>query len=443
MEPVYVRELHITNFLRLESVDLTLSPDGGLTAICGDNGAGKSSVFAAIKAAFGGEKEIPSRALRLGTEEGDVIVIVSTKTGTPVYKVHRKLRGDNSYLEVTDLRVPAKVKSPQALLSDLLGAVTFRATDFADPPGAETPERADALRRDMLLRSAKLSIDLLAHDRLIEEAAQARLAAHRDLERIKKTYAGPKDAGGAPEAPAGSTAEIVSTEEDERLLDAARRANAEHARVQSEVDVLKREKADLEARLKAVIERLTQRTNLLHATKVEDTAPIEKRLAERRAANADVQRRSAEIALAQQARRAWEQAQSDHAAADERVRLLREQRAEALRSAKFPVPSLTIMDDGTVGIIRPDKSIVPFSQLSGAQRLACSFAVMAATCGDMRLALLPDVNGLDGKHMAALANMARKAGIQVLCERVVADQPGSVIIEEGRVRSAPAAGGAS
>ena len=128
--------LEAENVMRLRAV--RLEPNGQSVVLGGANGAGKSSVLAAIEMAFGGKRHVPGEALRQGEKRGRVIVetddfIVTrtfSKKGTDVVVKAKAMDG-------------APLPAPQTLLDKLFGALTFDPFEF---------ERMEARRQVELLK---------------------------------------------------------------------------------------------------------------------------------------------------------------------------------------------------------------------------------------------------------------------------------------------------
>ena len=117
-----ILQLEAENVKRLKVV--SIKPDGSLVQITGANGEGKSSVLDAIYYALAGTKGIPSEPVRKGAAKAFVRLDLGEFTVT------RRFTSEGS----TSLTVEAKgtkFSSPQKMLDDLLGELTFDPLEFS------------------------------------------------------------------------------------------------------------------------------------------------------------------------------------------------------------------------------------------------------------------------------------------------------------------------
>ena len=162
-----VRRLWLENYRNHESLDLSL-PDG-ITAIVGENGAGKTSVLEGLAWLSSGSsfRGVPTEALiRHGTERAVVRAEVTDGSRTVLLEAELTTVGRN--------RIQVN-RNPVGRLRELLGH--FRATVFA-PDDLFLVKGGPALRRgyldDLLVamhpRHHELRTDL---DRILQHPAQA------------------------------------------------------------------------------------------------------------------------------------------------------------------------------------------------------------------------------------------------------------------------------
>lgn len=429
-EPLHILGLKVSNLMKIRAVEIRPTPEG-LTVVSGEMGAGKSSVLAAIEMAFRGKDAVPQQPIRAGEESARIDIDVGPD-GVPAFTVTRKFTGQNTYLEV---RTPdgAKISSPQQMLNDLMTAISFDPLAFMNPPGCKTDATRRAARSEMLLSLVNLSIDLKAHDKLRAEVAAERAAANKEAERLANLQ---KDMTSEP----GASVADVSEEEDETPL-------------VTEVALMEREVQDTAAaskrvieldneiqRLRAEIDRVVaerQKQFMLSTRKASDVAPVKARLEDMRKKNA-LRRKCREDGIRRdETLKQLGDARDRAAKLSKRLQELDDIRGKALSDATFPVKAMSVSADGDVTIKTKDGHVLPFDQASHGQQMLASFAVMASKSPRLRVALVREGNNLSVAGMHQLASMAHKFGFQCWVERIVADQPGSIIIEDGSV-AAPA-----
>lgn len=442
---VFLTELHVSNVKKITKVDLVFDPKAGTWVISGDNGNGKTSLLDAIRMALGGKSEIPTMPIRIGEETADVILVVSTADGKPYAKIHRKFRGENSYLEVTDER-GSVVKSPQEVLKSLLGVISLKPGEFAEPHGCKTPAQENEERLNLLLAMSQMPIDIRAFDAETEALRSQRTAAHRDRDAAAKKLLFEGDLPVIPPEPS-SPADLSALEKE---LSEAEQTVREHARhvewanaKRAEMDSLTSRIAALQEdyqRVKGIWETHRNNANI----KPPDVEPIKAKVVAARERNAVANAAVAERAVVVERVETWKAAIRTHGELDLKVKKRDEERTSALTGAKFPIPGITILPGGEVAMKMKGGEILPFAQLSTAQKWIASFALLAAARPHLRLVLIENGNDFDLTTLERLTKAAQVKGLQVLIERVARDVPGHILIEEGKVAGAAVpAGGAA
>ena len=114
--------LEAQNVKRLKAV--TITPEGEMVVVGGNNGAGKSSVLDSIQYALAGKRSMPAEVVRRGQSKATVRVDLGDLI------VERTMRpGGGGSLKVT---TPEGItpKSPQAVLDRLAGQAPIVAASF-------------------------------------------------------------------------------------------------------------------------------------------------------------------------------------------------------------------------------------------------------------------------------------------------------------------------
>jgi len=405
--------LEAENVKRLRAVEI--APDGSLVVIGGRNGAGKTSVLDAIEMALGGKRAAPPKPVR----EGEEIARVVCDLGELVVK--RTFKPDGRSTLKVETHDGASYKSPQRMLDELVGELSFDPLAFAR---MQPRERVEMLR-------ALVGVDLEQLDAERRQAYEDRTAVNREAKTLEGQLAGLPEHPDAPEAE-------VSVAELAEELDAAQAATGKYNaaqqgvriaerdadEAQAEVDRLRAELAVAEERLESArqqVMRAHAEANAMPAPP--DTASIREQMRNAEAINAKVRdnTRRRELLVQLEAMRAESQRLTDAiAAVDERKR-------EAVAAAELPVEGLGFDDAGVT------LEGVPFEQASGAEQLRCSVAMGLALNPKLRVLLIRDGSLLDEDSLRLVAEMADEQGAQVWLERVGAGD-GGVLIEDGEVR---------
>lgn len=417
-------ELKVENFLRIEAAEI--NPDGSLVVIAGPNGAGKSSVLNALWAAIGGRAFDAEKPIREGAEKARIDLTLGD--GQTTIEVERIYTEGGSRLRVQEVRSLGKavLSSPQSVLNALVGNLTF-------DPLAFSRQKPEEQARSL---SQLIDLDCSDLDARYAQASEDRLRLGREIKAM----------GEAP-APGGEPPQRVDTEALGREISAIDETLSEKSnqqmRLQHAKQVIDSTTLTLE-RLRGEIEKLESERNdqraiaeqargLLQAipTDIEEqrTAAL-RRLAGANESNRQADTYEAARRLAQRKAAKEEKYQ----ALSERLGLIRKERQEREAAAEYPIEGLALKEGGVLW------NGIPFSQASAAERLRVGMAIGMAANPRLRVVRIEDGSLLDAASMAALEETARAEDYQVWIERVADEDAGAgIYIEDGRVRSQPAA----
>lgn len=424
--------LEAENIKKLRAVEI--KPDGSLVQITGANGSGKSSVLDAIYMALAGNKAIPSKPVRAGADKarikldlGDVVV---TRRFTAA-------GGTSLIVEAAD---GARYPSPQKMLDDLLGALTF------DPLAFSRMEPRAQLETLRGLVQIDVNIDQLDADNKRDYDART------DINRRAKTLRTQAEAIVVdPDAPAEPVDVSELTAEMQRAGEhnadiATRKANREKAaetitgkrrlagvdrqraaELRQQADEAERNAAEYEAQaaeLEAQAAELEARIAAAGPLPAPiDVAELRSRIDSAAATNEAVARRKDRADLERQATAAESNAEALTRQIDARTK----QRADAIAGAKMPVEGLSF-GDGEV--IYQD---LPFAQACSAEQLRVSVAIAMAANPKLRVLRIKDGSLLDESGLQLIAQMAEEHDYQVWMERVETSGKVGIVMEDGEV----------
>ena len=404
--------LSVDKVKRIKAVSIE-DPKADVQVIGGRNRQGKSSLLDAIWLALGGgtAAKATDQPVRSGQKKASVTVTVGDGDA-PQFTVERRWTTKGTSLKVTAAD-GQRYDSPQALLNELVGQLTFDPVRFVE---------SDARRQ----RQALLDVLGLTNqiDRLNEQRAEVfeeRTAVNRTVKELKAEIKGysslPK------ELPAGSDEPV------EQLLDSLRRqqqAQQTYDRVEEQSVQLQHKIAGLESALAEAKTALEQHQSWLFATDRPDTTEIESRIS---AANAN-----AGIAAKIESRNATEAKLRDRQQRAEvltaQIQDFDQQKLRMLTDMQLPVSGLQVTDDGVL------YNGVPLSQASGAERITVGMAVALASKPRLRVVLIRDGSLLDDESMELLRKFADDNDVQVWIERVGSNDADALIIEDGEVQNA-------
>lgn len=404
------------NVKRLIAVEI--KPDGNLVQITGKNGQGKTSVLDCIWWALAGATHIQSVPIRKGATEArirlDLGEIVVTRTFT------ENKEGDGTSKIQVENAEGAKFPSPQKMLDDLLGNLTFDPLAFA---------RMAPKEQLSALRGFVPGVDFEA----IEAANKADYDLRRECSRKAKEYeAAAQNVAsqmGLPVSAELSVApEVSESEFVKRIADAARHnKEIDHDRATREgmalsIDTLKKEIARHQ---KNLADMETIYANLPPLDVAEDIRALELEFDEIRVLNKKSLATAKVVDLMKQVKECVARADQLTAQMDKR----KADAADAVRSAALPVDGISFTDEAVL------LNGVPFDQASDAEQLRASVAVAMALNPKLKVIRVRDGSLLDEDSMKLLGQMAEEKDYQVWVERVDGSGKVGFVLEGGKVVS--------
>jgi hypothetical protein len=415
-----ILRLQAANIKKLRIVDIT--PSGNVVQISGANGEGKSSVLDSIQWALEGTSNISALPVRQGEfrakirlDLGDVIVTRSFKAGA----------GSTLNVESAD---GSRFASPQKLLDELLGKLTFDPLEFSRMPAKQ--------QLDELKGIAKIDVDIEALDRANADDYAARTEVNRTVksltERANDLFSKvDPSVHGEPI----DTDELISQMETAASFNASverQRSDREMAarsieRMRSKVSDWRRQIEDLQ-RMIAAEERIaeheeSQLAALAPLPELRDTSAIRAEIDRARRVNAALTARS-EYETARASENAARKAADE---LTEKMADRERQKAEAIAQAKMPIEGLGFGD----GMVLYNG--LPFDQASSAEQLRVSVAIAMAANPKLRVLRIKDGSLLDERSLAMIAEMAKAEDYQIWIETVDTSGTVGIVLEDGEV----------
>ena len=412
-----ILQLEAENVKRLKVV--SIKPDGSLVQITGANGEGKSSVLDAIYYALAGTKGIPSEPVRKGAAKAFVRLDLGEFTVT------RRFTSEGS----TSLTVEAKgtkFSSPQKMLDDLLGKLTFDPLEFSRMIPRE--------QLNILRTLVKFDVDIDELERQNKLDFEQRTDVNRNVKQLEAQI-------GAIELPE-TLPDKIDLPTVVREMEAASASNVKRAQMESDIARRAQNLEQLETKIVDLRERAN--TLLAEAERARNEADAVRSLElPEPPASIDLSVFQAKI---QKARVIAE----IHAKADKKGELQRERdaaedhsfaltqaigdrtmkREDAIANADMPVKGLSF--DANEVLFNK----VPFSQASSAEQLRVSVALAMVANPKLRILRIKDGSLLDSKNLALLTKMADKYDYQIWIERVATDGKVGIVMEDGMVAAA-------
>lgn len=425
--------LSAENFKRLSAVEIT--PHGNAVVISGRNAQGKSSVLDSIAAALGGKAaaKLTTRPIRDGQESASVTVDLGD------LRVTRTWKDGKSNLTVTSAQ-GAKYSSPQAMLDNLVGKLSFDPLAFA--------QQDDKAQLSTLLDLVDLKFDPVEVAEARRGIFDERTTVNREVRQLEaQLAAAPLPPASLPDeelSAASVLGEYREAQENANWqaqelaeLAEARRCAKELAerrgRTSDEITRLHQQIANLTIKIAGLDQELTENRELRHllmghvsAHEPIDLSGYEGRLSTVEQTNTAVRAEKARRQLAEEVQLTRHEADALTAKLDE----IDEAKTTALANAKMPIDGLAFDDNGVT------YNGVPFKQASAAEQLRVSIAMALALNPNVRVVLIRDASLLDSANLRLIEEMAAERDAQIWLERVDESGQVGIVIEDGRVSEA-------
>lgn len=433
-KPLHIVSLTAENVKRIVAVSIT--PTGNLVEIAGKNGAGKTSILDSIWWALGGAGALQKAPIRKGQDAARIRLDLGD------YVITRKFERTDGEAFTTSLSVEnaegGKLTKGQTLVSSFLGDLTMDPLEFLRKKPAEQFDT---------LKGYVEGVDIEAMD----AANRADFDKRTDVNRRAKGKTAEADAIPIPDATpiekvdeAALINELAAVSGENEKLERRKEGRAQAAKDaaahRKEAETKRERAADLRAQADSwdadAAEHVTKaealETKLAEAPALEapkDADEVRARLEDAKKTNAAVDQAARRKTLRDEAAALVKESEAITAKMEARTR----QKAEAIAAAKMPVDGITFADGAIL------LNGVPFDQASDAEQLRASVAI--AMAGEPRLRVLRIREGslLDDDGLKLVAEMAQAKDWQVWVERVTNGEGGGFVIEDGHVRTTPAA----
>lgn len=419
-----ILRLSAENFKRLSAV--TITPDGAVCQITGRNGAGKSSVLDAIQAALGGARCAPDRPIRTGASAAKI------RLETEKFVITRKWTAKSDTLTV-ESKDGARYRSPQAMLDDLVGNLSFDPLAFSRLPAKEQAQ----MLRDVI------GLDTTGIDDERRKVYDRRTEINSDVRHLESRL----NAVTVPEDPGEVGEEIDLAEiaeqkaQVERVRGANVRARLEATQAQQEYAAREKRVRDLEEELgraraaareaRRLADEATARVDNLRDP---DVSEIDAQLTRARDHNAEVKlrqrhadARDSAVRTRDELSQQLEAKQLEADALTQKLKDIDASKARLLSEAKFPIPGMSIEGDTVI------LNDVPFRQASSAEQLRAGLAMGAKLNPELRVVLVRDGSLLDEDGLRLVAEWAAENDMQCWLERVATGNSVGIVIEDGHV----------
>jgi DNA repair exonuclease SbcCD ATPase subunit len=433
-----ILKLRTENVKRISVIEVT--PRGNVIEVSGRNGQGKSSLLDSIEWLLAGTKTIQSQPIRQGCDKA----VIKAKLGDddkPKYVVTREFsQSKGPTLTIKPPEGGKPYPSPQALLDDLIGDLSFDPLEFMRMKPAE--------QVNVLRGMVKLEIDVDALQKQNEDDYATRTDVNREAKMLQAQIDGfPEFPDNLPKVPVDTrelAQRLANAGQHNANIDTRRRLRQENIdrykegiadlegdarQLRSKAEDLRRQAGDMEREatakdaeareLKATLDSIPE----LVSEQPIDASAIQRELEQAQVTNQTIQRKQQRDALIKQV----QEKEARSAQLTEQMAERERRKVAAIAAAKMPVAGLGFGS----GCITFDG--LPLDQASGAQQLRISCAIAMAANPKLRVLRIKDASLLDEDSMKLLEELAEDQDFQVWCE-LIHGGPAAIVLEDGHVK---------
>lgn len=405
-------KLKAENIKKLRAVEIT--PDGNVVKISGRNAQGKTSTLDSIWWALGGEKAIQGQPIRQGADKGRINVDLGDIV------VERRFTQKGSTLTVSNAD-GAKFSSPQKMLDELVGRLTFDPLAFM---------RMDPKKQAETLRDL-CGLDFTKLDSQRKHTFDERTLVNRQAKDLKAQLDAvvvPADAPDQEVDVADLAAQLQRGAEHNRRIEDERaelsRQQEKLEQVEGLIAQLRQELADAERARDDLRVDINNRKVALEPKQPVDLSGIHSQIENAKAINDAARARQHQQQLSGRHQEAT--AEADRLTA--RLQEIDDTKARMIREAALPVAGLGFDEDGGITF-----NGVPLNQASGAEQLRVSVAMAMSLNPKLRVLRITDASLLDSSSWKVIEELASAGDYQVWAECVDESGKVGIYIEDGQV----------
>lgn len=408
-------QLTAENIKRIKAVRIT--PEGSLVQITGRNAQGKTSVLDSIEMALGGKSTECPEVVRKDESSASVILDLDDIV---VKKTWNK-RGNSTL--VVESKDGARFTSPQTMLNDLVGQLSFDPLDFMRQKPAEQVETLKAV----------CGLDFSELNLKKHEAYDARRDINRDIKQLEtQLYSIDDDFSGVADEPIDISklrAEVNNAFESKQEISGFR-AEISHTqdfinRDEESIETYKRKIKECEFRIQKNRQSIMSMKAKIKEIPDPDVSALEAKIEESEAMNERVRLKFQRDDL----NRELKATRMRSSELTEKIAEIDRTKAKSIAEAKMPISNLSFSDDGVI------YQGQPLEQASQAEQIRVSAAIGITLNPKLRILLIRDGSLLDNDSLALLGKLAEDSDTQIWLERVSHGDGVGVVIEDGEVQA--------
>lgn len=405
-------KLQSENFKKIKAI--SIEPTDNMVVISGRNGQGKTSVLDSILVALAGKQKDIVKPIR----DGELRSTITLDLGK--FIVIRTFKENASKLEIIN-KDGEFMTSPQTMLDELIGTLSFDPLEFANKSQKE--------QRATLLQLINVDIDSFA-------AKRKHFYDYRHETGIERKALPEFTISEIAEAERFATFPLTDVATLSAQLASAMTQNESFTNAQRRLDQISKDEESMGVRLielKTQIEALERGLEALTEERKQlNTIQFNGQdLEGMRAAIVNADENNQRIRKAKETLvvvKEIQQIDAEYNKFTAEIEKIDRDLQLTLEKAVMPIEGLGVSDDGVTF------NKIPFAQLSTSEKLKISMAIAMAMNPELRVIRILDGSLLDEDNMAIIRQMAIDKDFQVWVEVVDSSGKVGICIEDGEVK---------
>lgn len=414
-------QLTTESFKKIDAIEI--KPNGKPIVLTGDNAQGKSSILDSIYVAITGK--LPDEPIKKGAKKATIRLNMGD------ISIERKITPSGSVLELKDAE-GNKVSSPQKILNELLGALTFDPLEFTRLKPKE--------QRNQLMQVAGLNLDEL--DSKYKAAYDDRTLIGRELKKSEghlNSLVKPEitefelDITDLLESRSIIQNKIDDANKHEANLNEVKRRKNH---IESQIESIKNEIQSLMEKLESracELKSIDSELENLGKTNTENVSELKTQLSMIDSDISECHKNTEAIASIREYEKAQIQLaeiKKEYDAIDDKVKSIQKDKDNKIKNADFGVAGLEVNDECVI------YNGLPFSSMSTAQQIEVSTLIAMKQNPKLKIILIREGALIGSKIWESIVSLAEKHDYQLWVERFQ-ENPGSygIHIQDGNIVS--------
>ena len=433
-----LKSLTVKNFQGVTMGQFIIPENTPIYEVSGDNGAGKSSMLKGLEFLLYGKKVLSQKPVKTGAKKGVVIA----ETDDFIFEASVTVKGNATY-KVTPRG--GETYNNRGMIDELCGNHTIDPVEFIN---LHPKDQYDKLIRVSNIGETLDSILSEYNDLFAERRIQGRTVTNLKATFVQLDAPDPDSEYPEYKSIGDLQKKLIEEQAKDKVI---QESDAKCTRI--EIAIKNREKAisetkvkiaDYEAKISILRAGLRIDDDALDEEELElsnetkkyeslpdaDTDSVMKEMQEIETYNLDIQAKRSKIDQYKKAESEYRDAEKKHTELQTKMDLLQSQKAEAVKTATYPLPGLQADVENRIVLFDG----LPFSQLSTAEQHIMACRIQLSSRPNLRLVVFKNASLIDETLRKEIYDHAFENGYTAIFESIHSSDLPGIVIEGGETK---------